>query len=466
MFALGKYVVNKNEFFRNNSFALFVIGSIIYLSISFVLFLPFVWLSVNKKFLVVVFFVKDFIIASFIIYHRESIFKQINYLEIFWIAVGSISVWLIWIYGITDTRKLVNVKLAKTSTSTSSLNLWQELKNTFTTINKQAFSLKIMEKFSFSLIASAVSYSVVMSIFKTYVRGNGLIERILSIGITILIFFLIKLNYSIQISNSIGVMLILFSIFVGIRLITYSRRRYAAVLGMISFVSWFIQNSLFSLIAIVMMIIIVLYSYHSRPKPSLFFVQLLSPIIMILSLKIYKFHHLLSLALFILSIIFYIFIFFIGKNTVMEKLNVFLIQHKISFVFGVVLTIWTIMIISMLIKSEWKPPEKFITFNNPIFFRIQISWVNILQSILYWALFSSLFGMIIYWQKKDVEFTFNKYLILIGTLTIVFAYNPLIESSIYKTFLDKEFIYIALIPVFSGILSTSVYSLNRFRRND
>ena len=62
---------------------------------------------------------------------------------------------------------------------------------------------------------------------------------------------------------------------------------------------------LLATITVVALIVIIIYTYRVRPKPSLFCIQLMMPLVMIFSLEFYSLSATLSLIMFFLSLLTY-----------------------------------------------------------------------------------------------------------------------------------------------------------------
>ena len=331
IYSLGHLTSIKNELFMNNSFAEWVIGTVTYFAITFLVFFPFIILKVSLSYFVVIFFIKELLIWMVLIYMREGLFDRFNVRDTLWIVLGGVVIVLVYNLRITE---FSHVKYAiHPDKKFYSWGKYEEVLQKFSKI-----PMKDIKEWVVSFIVGSPIYATIAALFTNFIRSNGYLER--TISLVVIILMILVMGFGVALSDSLGVFLIGFLMMLGIRLILYSRRRYGALFGVVTFVIWSMSPDLLLTISVVAIIVIVIYTYRVRPKPSLFFIQLMMPLVMIISLEFYSYSAIPSLVLFFLSLLSYMLILTAKNNSVMERLNVFLLKYKViiptvSFILGI-----------------------------------------------------------------------------------------------------------------------------------
>ena len=438
VYALGHYVSIKNELFLNNSFAEWVIGAVTYFAITFVIFFPFVIIKVSISYFVIVFFIKEFLVWSFIVYKRNEILEGINYKDTIWIIISGIIIVIIYNFGIDEIKQNISGTGTKSYNSFSSWGTYEGVIQKFSKL-----SIGETRDWIISMIVASTMYATIASIFTNFIRANGTIERVTSLVIVLLL--LSFMNFGMSLNDSLGIYLIFFSMLLGIRLIIYSRRRYGALFGILSFVIWTITASLLATIIVVALITIIIYTYRIRPKPSLFFVQLTMPLLMLISLEFYDFNNALSLILFFFSAMSYILILTVN-NSFMERLNNSLLKYKIMIptIILIIASIIMIIIVSTTPgKIEW---GSLWTTTRPFFNFVNMpKWLEITQRIAFVLIILLLLVGTAWWLIKKKEFTKEMLFLGFVSLTILLAFNPLLEKTISLTKYYDQFIFLRIL---------------------
>ena len=461
IYSLGHLLSMKNELFLNNSFAEWVVGAVAYFAITFLAFFPFIIIKVSVSYFVVIFFIKELLVWTVLIYWREDLLKGINIKDTIWIIMAGVTIVLVYNLGIT---KLRHVAFAThPHKKFFSWKIYEEVLQKFTGVKM----LQVKE-WMVSFIVGSTIYASVAAIFSNFIRSNGYLERITSLIVVILV--LLVMGFGVTLSDSLGVFLISFLMLLGIRLIIYSRRRYGALFGVVTFVTWSMSPDLLATITVVAIIIIVIYTYRVRPKPSLFFVQLMMPLIMIISLEFYSFNAALSLILFFLSLGMYGWILTAKNNPVMERLNIFLLKYKV--IIPTVTFFVGVTIISIIVGLNNEKTFAFttlITTTRPLFYFGKMPyWLEITERVVFGVTaVSTLFGGG-YALFKGKEFSNEMLFMTFVTLAIIIAYNPLVEKalSLSKTYYPQfGFLKMLILPplVIAGATKIMGAIKNRIR---
>ena len=423
IYSLGHFLSVKNELFRNNSFAEWVIGAVAYFAITFIAFFPFIIIKVSLSYFVVIFFIKELLIWMALIYYREEILKGFNLKDTLWIIIAGVIIVVVYNLGIT---KLRDVKYAvHPDKKFFAWGKYEEVIQKFTNLD-----IKEVRDWAISFIVGTTIYAAVAAIFSNFIRSNGYLERIVSLVVVVLV--LIVMGFGVTLSDSLGIFLISFLMLLGIRLILYSRRRYGALFGVISFVTWSMSPDLLATITVVALIVIIIYTYRVRPKPSLFFIQLMMPLVMIFSLEFYSLSATLSLIMFFLSLLTYGWILTAKNNTILEKLNIFLLKYKV--VFPTIVFIFGISIMGLIVGlniDNTKPFKELITTTRPLFYFVSMPfWVEITERVLFGAIIVFTLAVAGYTLYKGKEFGNEMLFMTFVTLAIIIAYNPLVEKAL------------------------------------
>lgn len=454
-FGLGHFVSIKNEVFLNNYFAKWIIGVVSYLVIMFIVALPLLLMPTapNVVWFVVLFFVKDGILLLFLFYQRQLIFKNINYVDTAWIIVGGIIFSVFFAYVISTTHKTAFV-------DTNSFSAWNSYLKTLNWFGEKLNNPIVVRKIVAGFIVGTIGYSVIASIFVNAIRGNGVVERIVSVPLSILLIYLF--NFGVPIEYQIGSLLLFFLIIVGIRLILYSRRRYGALFGILSFIIWSTNHFLLIAIVAIALTTIIVYTYRVRPKPSLFFVQLIAPLLMMTSLQLYSENSIdsqmgiLAFVLFFLSGATYIYIITARNKTIIERFDNFLLKYRILVPAALMLIVLSGMIL-VIFEANTYDWGKLETITQPLLSVDIISTQQWIQPTIFYGILVSVGALITYWVIAKKQFDIIKMFLVFILLTILLLYNPIMEKGMSWTstfYPGYAYLKLLILPILMIVATT------------
>ena len=448
IYLLSKYISNKNEIFIDNKYASFVNGILTYIFITFISFLPFIFIDVNIIYLIIVFWIKEGVTFIFLL-TREQNYFDINYLKKYlFVFIFAILISIIWNYGIAyliqpieETKPskfsaiyLINDVIAKTS----------------------SLDTIIVKKWFTNLFVSLIGVSSVLALMSEFSLSTNYKKRF--IGIIMTIFAIILFSYKLPLWQNSEIFIQVFVMIVCSRILQYSRRRYGFLFVVISIASFSMgDHSRLGLwgISIVTMSI---YTFLRKPKSSLFWVMLISPLLIVEALKAYRISPVLSIILVIFSIFIFIFMISLQGARPLQKLNNFFEKFRIivPIAMGLIIFISALSIvfinnINWLSLPTIKNSFIYIIHDNTIF-----SWINF---GIYIFIFSYLF---IYFINKIIrknKFLRIDYIYMISLLLIIVIFNPLINAMLsISTFANDVQYLVSLIflPILILIANESI----------
>ena len=453
IYLLSKYISNKNKIFLDNKYASFVNGLLTYIFISFITLFPFILINLDLIYLVIIFWIKEGITFIFLVTREQNYFDK-NYLKkIIFIILCGVVILLIWNYGIKFWIKpteesqsssftiiyLINDVIAKT-TSSNILIVKNWITNLFVSIMGIATVFALINEFSFSINNTRKA-----------------------LGIIITIFAMIIFSYKLPIWQNAEIFIQLFVVLVCSRIINYSRRRYGfafAVASIASFAFGFHSRLGLWSIAIVTMFV---YTFLQKPKSSLFWVMLVSPLLTIEAFKVYGISEILSIILVVFSIFIFIFMLSLQGVIPLQKLNLFFEKYRIilPIILGsIIFTSAFVVIFTNNINwselSTFKNSFAYIIYDNKIFY-----WLNF---SIYFLIFIMLCFYI--WRKIILgnKFLRMDYIFMIAWLLLVMIFNPLIDAMFSISVFANNIKYMSSLIFLPMIILTANQSVNLIKK--
>ncbi len=444
IYLLGRYVTISHDLFATNPYASWVIGAIVYFGITFGVFFPFLFFNINTFYFTVIFFIKEIITYLYIFLRREVMNTKINFKAVIWIVSAGILIAIIYHFGIS---KIVTTFVPKQETILQSWFIFKDVLHQFSII-----PIEFLNDWLLSILAGTIAFATVTSfIIELAKKHNVILEAIGFIGTlgTVILF-----SHGTPLHHSIGMYFLLFSVIVVIRVIIFSRRRYATIYGIITAVSWTFDPNLFFAILILAFVASTIYVYLRRPKSSLFWTQLMVPLAIVASLWTVEISKFLTLGLIAASVIIYLVVVGIGRNRVLERLNK--IISKLRLVIPVVIFLATVITSVIVISNQATDWMSLQTMSKPLFVndgdRLIYGWI---QFSIYVFAAITIVIFLLKWMINKKQPEKNRILIMMIGLVILFVYNPLVDAAFIQSSVHSQFAYlrdISITPLFIFII--------------
>lgn len=457
IYFLGKRISFVNNLFINNESAIWLLGIVVYLGITFLVFLPFIWLNISIIYFIIIFIIKELIIFSYIFLGKERVsWSQINYKNIIYMMIMSIAI--IFVFNFTIYQE-ENLLWEKNNFSNQFNQIWIKTEEIFNKLT--SMSIEFVNKWLIGFIGSTVIYASITTIVIRFYKHQSIFEYLLS-GLISLGFIFI-FNFKQNIHNLFGAYLALFSIFLALNILQFSRKRYSFVFIINFLVAWIINYRIFIALSSVAISTAIIYSWMQKPMASLFWVQLTTPIFIVLTSWISGFSLLLTFGLIILILIYYVGLIFVGKNKALLRMNLWFNKYAKWFPYTnllIVLGVAILLIFFVPIDIQQIVGEKNLVFDYN-FLNIadeQQYILQICQWIIYGVTIIGLFGMFVYWKYKKIKLIGMRAMTLIILAIFIFAYNPIFNTLLIATNIQNNFTYlrtVTFMPLFLFIIITS-----------
>lgn len=450
IYLLGKKISVKNNLFINNESAIWIVGIIAYLGFSFFIFLPFIWLNINIIYFVIIFIFKEIIILSYIFLGKERVsWASVNYKNLIYMLIMSLLIVFVFNFIIYFPEKEA---IYLEMTENRFQIMWQKMQEVLKVVTSmpQAF----INKWLIGFIGATIIYASINAFVLRFGKHQNIFEYSLS-ALTSLGFIFI-FNFHENLHILIASYLTLFSIFIALNIVQFSRKRHSFIFVINFLVAWIINAQTFIALATIAITTAVIYLWMKKPMSSLFFVQLTTPILIVLASFISSFSVILSLGLIFVIIIYYVILVLIGKKQLTFKINRLLekwsqvIPYLNSFII-----LLSSMLLIWLLPIDWKEifGEKNLVFDY-YFLLLNSNQVIILQ-ILQWTIYVLtiiiLISILLYWKYKNIKFIGIRTIMLIVFFIFIFTYNPLFNAILIALNLQENFTYlraITFMPLF------------------
>ncbi len=434
IFLLGKHFSKVNNIFESNESSSIIFGTLIYFTITFLTFFIFIWFNPSITYYVVLFFIKEILQIIYLFTKRDSFKKiKINWFHVIFMFF-SMLFFPILFNGILN--NYLNLKIQEQNNTFQMWILYKKIIANFTNIN-----YLFLSKWVFSTIAIFIIYNAISSFVIEYSKMKNWLDYFISFLMTF--FFLTTSNFGWSIDSMIGIYLILFAIQIAFNIILYSRRRYGLIYGMIVLNIWFLEPRLFLTISMLGILVGFIYTIYSGQKASLFWVQILSPILIILSLWIYPLSSMGALTLTVIAFISYLFIILFGHLVILEKIDIKLNKVKIIMPLIILVCLFSTSIY-LLINSK-KSFIDLILLDEAIIDSFNNNIWNLIQGIIYYLIVFILCILLIYLWIKNIKIIKHKIIFLIVFTFILVFYNFLFYSLLNLTSIKNQFIYFRIV---------------------
>lgn len=417
VYLLSKYISHKNEIFLDNKYASFVNGLLTYLFITFITFLPFLIINLNIFYLVIIFWIKEGGTFIFLLTRERNYFDK-NYLKKYiFVVLGAAFITLIWNFGL---KQLIQPVEENPSSNFSIIYLFNNV------VTKTTLSELWIVKNSFTtLFVSMICVSSVLALMSEFSFSMNIYKKL--IGVVMTIVAIILFSYKLPLWQNAEVFIQLFVVLICSRIIQYSRRRYGFVFIITSIASFaFGEHSRLGLWAIVIVTMVV-YTFLKKPRSSLFWVMLVSPLLTIEAFKVYQISTILSIILVSFSVFIFVFMLSLQGVRPLQKLNTFFEKYRIlvPILLGSIIFIIALVVI-FTNNINWSALP---TINNSFVYLLDsntiLKWFNL---AIYILIFVSLSVNIIFKIINGQRFIRIDYIYMIAWLLLAIIFNPLINA--------------------------------------
>ena len=423
-----------SDIFKFNESGTIIAGALVYFVITFFVFFVFVWISPSILYFVVIFLIKESIQVIFLILRRE-VFKdmKVNWNAIAMTAVAMISFPLIFNFGLSHSLHL------QEGTQENDFQTWYVFKNVIAEFTK--IDVIYIANWLMGAISSLVIYNVVTSFIVAFSKKKNWFDYLIGLPISFGLIILFNFHYSLD--SLIGEFLLIYAVQMSVHIIMKSRRRYAILFGLVDISIWFFDPKLFLGVVTLSLLVSIIYTVMGKNKASLFWVQLISPILLMASLWLYPITVLGALILVIISIALYIFMVGIGRLELLDRLDKFLMKWRL--VIPITLFISTfISAIVIGITSDMSAKEALI-YDNAIWSSFDNEIWNEIQSYIYYVaagILSYVVGYLIVFKSKIIN---HKVALVISTTFLIFGYSFLMRMLTIDTSIENQFSYLSVI---------------------
>ncbi|WKX02414.1 hypothetical protein [Candidatus Mycoplasma mahonii] len=429
MFLIGSYVSKSQDIFKGNDFASFVLGSIIYFIITFAIFIPFLWTINNELYYIIIFFIKEaFLYLILGLKWEKGTLTTAQAKKLIMVVFVGVLITIIYNYGVVKaigTHNEITPKYFET---------WHKFKMVMTRF--LVLGTDYSSNWFFPILVSSIGYASVASFISEFYRMKNYLIIISSFVSTLLVtlFFSIGLN----LSEMLGIFLILFVIASAVRLINLSRRRYGVVFGLSIIGIFSIQSSLIAVLFMIALSTMITYTFLKKPKNSLFLVQLFAPILIVESLTLYGYSKILSITIFVLTISAYVFMVSIGRAKLMNRINTFLEMTRIYTPIIIFLTIFSAAISVFFVNAY--DSSIFTIYESFVYTRFTNSFIEYMfQLTIYYSSIVVLIGFLIHSYIKKKKLSNYILLILFVLIITIIVYNPITNILFEELNYQEEF---------------------------
>lgn len=434
IYLLGRYISFKYEIFTNNEAASIVLGAIVYFVITFFAFFLFIWIDLSIYYMMAVFFIKETLLIAFLVVRRESIVQsKIKWSNLLFTIISMLI--LPTIYGLILNNKL-NLK---TNTSTNTFQTWFTLKQVL--MQTLSFNMKEINEGIIAGISSLVIYNCVASMVIQFSKKKNIIDYTLSLVLTVALTILFSFGWTLD--AMISIFLLLYAMLLSSRIISRSRRRYAAAMGILDVAMWSINPKMFFALIILAILTGIIYTLLNKDKASLFWVQLLSPLSIVGSLWISEVSVAGAVILAIFATGVYGFMINVGRLDFLDRINLFMSKYRFF--------VPALYLVSILIPAFIKwftndiPVKDAFLFDDAIFESFGNSSWNLVQSYLYYAVGAVLILLIIRYIYKKKLFINYRIIIIIVSIILLLGYTFIIYIATFNSVWAEQFKYIRAI---------------------
>ena len=447
VFLLGKYFCVLQGIFKDNGCARFIVGIILYFGSTFIIIFPFIWLKLDVLYYVIIYFTKEFIVFAYLFIRFHSYGINIKYKTIVSILISSVAIAALYNYAMNSI-----ISLNPYDVEPERFNII----NIFVPIIKRysLIDFNFIVQWIFGCIGGAIIFASVNALFIELMRKNSVIMQMISFLVAFGLMFLLNFGSSLIMMSSL--FLLSFGILLSMKILVYMRRRYAVIMGILIIVAWTLNNELFFADLSLAIITIFAYTYYRKPKPEIFTVQLIVPVILIASIGIYPFSIPAALGLSTVSIIAYILILFSGRIKMLRG-RLLLWNNKMKKYF-IYLFILAYVISSIVFIVKGIEINKLDWFNNAITnaFSGSRTIISYLEIALWAFSLIMLLSLSLHWKRSGKVLKQTQFVLILMLFLMVLFFNPLWNILADSTLLKGEFKYlkgIFIIPFTLSLIS-------------
>ena len=456
IFYIGQYLAVNNDIFRNNFFSTFIYGSIVYFGTSFLSILPFTPVTSNVLYYIVILIIKDIFTIIFL-WGRRNIFQKIiwNRSAIIFTIIGMIVVPLIFETGVTK------IYQTKPITKINDFHLWFVFKSAI-----QKLSINSNLRFaSFCLmpIAVAICYSVINSLYLNFSKKESKIDYIITA--ILLIVCLFSFNFGFRLEDWFSLFLLVFAIQNCYNMIMFSRRRYGVLFGLTVILAWFINFNFFWVIFTIALSGSISYFWLKKPRPIIFVVQMMSPIVVIVTYWVIDVSKFLGFSLIAISILLYIFLVVFDRIHIPVNWDIF--SNKKTRHVLAALPLVTIYVIAIIYGIKYaKINQGVLSKGNILVDFLGTSDFSVyFQNMLYYFSIITILICISIWIIRKEKIVKTKLIIFIIALMFLTGFNPALNTILRSFNLEEEFSFIRIVIGLTIIILSAAELRNLISNN-
>ncbi|WP_127942845.1 hypothetical protein [Mycoplasma sp. ATU-Cv-703] len=437
VYVLGKKISLTNNLFINNESAVWSLGVATYLGCTFLAFLPFAWITPNIVYLIIIFVAKDFLIFSYIFVGKVRLrLASVDYQTVLFILLAALTILLF--YNFVVQREIVPESESNRFNFFS--YLWQWTQNVLSSVS--ALNLDFVKQWIVGFLALSVVVSAVSALVMRFSRQRNFWDYLISwvLAFLMVIFF----NFNGQIESLLGVYLVPFLLLIALNIIQFSRKRYSFVFVIGFLVAWIIEHRLFITLSALSISVSLIYIFLKKPMPSLFFSQLMIPILVIVVSWLNFW--IVYLLLVVLAVV-YIIITVSKTTDLIAKINYFLQRNNrvIPVVFLVTILLIATLVLAFSQRSitdiAW---EEHLVFDYQTFVVSQeaVGILKIVQAVIYALAILALVTVLIFWSILRTKIIHWRTGVVLVSLIFATAFNPLIYPTLSLVGLENNFTYL------------------------
>lgn len=444
---LGLYIQNKFSILKNNYYATYGIGFLLYIAIISIMFMPVMMASLSGTALFSVWWVTNIVIIMFLIWKYKFIqLSKVNlYQFLLFISLGIIVTiatrfmgslpksgdnifYIPWVRGnqYIDHLNMGKFRSIGKFYQGEGWYYFQTVLLRTTHMDQNFMNLWVFGAFTNFLLVSSV-----LSIVNTITKSNNILFLVSTVCFGVGVGWLINGSTYSNIGSTtlIWVMVLLFTI--GISYIQTEKNQYIYLLASIAYAGWSISSSSLFIFGIMYVSIIFVLIFKKSKNIILFSLINATSIAIMLLTMFWHNNQILAYAIgicLLISIIFVRLSTYYNKHT--ERASIFISQYK-YWLIGITFTSIIIMS-SILWWKNGKNPWLNFSYRGdgitPYITNDSMLWLDIGKYLLYWIFVIYVGYIVVINIKQGIKNNELNSLILIISVSIILFYNPLVAS--------------------------------------
>lgn len=425
--------------------------------LSIIVTFPFIWFNLNILYFAIILLIKDFFTIVFLIVQRDKFHNfKTDRLQLFTLLLAIIILPIYYTFGLQKIAILEPIGVV------SNYQFWHLFSDAIMTLIR-AEHINVVKYFMYPL-SSAIIYASIASLYFEFSKKHKYFNALTSLGTTLIVVTLFHFNTSLEDAAFIGFFAFMFLVIYN--LIIHSRRRFGILFGLCCFVIWTIDNSTLWSLTLISITVFTIYLVLKKPRPSIFFLQLLAPIVIIWALDIADFSVWLSIVMSIIVAIVYASVVLMVRIKWVEKTNPTFTHKYFRFIFlGSLFLVVVILNIVIVAKGEYQI-NNFYNGNNVFSDFKDLDLVKV-DYIIYYIILALVTISTIFILIKRAKFNQTKLVIFISFMFFVLCFNPLMLSIFLKwiDYHSYQFIkFMAIMPLIIVFLGKiRLYKSNAMR---